>query len=207
MKTTQPAQPEQASTDDDNVVNLAAADPFADLSKLRLSQNFTETAGVKKLLTSVPVRKPKKFDFNRVHPSAEYRGDFALIELKDESETYLVTPEIAVEIPGEFFMATVYTAINRLGTVFLWPVRLPSPDGKTMEWHRSAAEAAALAIEGWVRVVANRDLGAYDIIPAKVDIPDPVWPEEPYRELLRIGFRDRLISTFNHPLLKRIRGE
>ena len=93
-------------------------DPF-DLSKLRLDQSFTETAGVKKLLTTVPVRKPNPQDFVRVHAGEDYRDDFALIELKDDRETYLVLPSIAREIPGEFFMATIRTAINRQGNVFL----------------------------------------------------------------------------------------
>ena len=53
--------------------------------------------------------------------------------------------QIAREIPGEYFMATIRTAINRQGNVFLWPIRMPGPDGKILEWHRSAAEAAAVA--------------------------------------------------------------
>ena len=44
-----------------------------DLSKLRLSQNFAKSTGVKKLVTTIPVRKPNKQDFIRVHPDADYR--------------------------------------------------------------------------------------------------------------------------------------
>ena len=40
----------------------AAADPF-DLNKLRLDQSFVESAGVKKLLTKVPVQKPDPQEF------------------------------------------------------------------------------------------------------------------------------------------------
>ena len=47
-------------------------DPF-DPASLRLDQNFAETAGVKKLLTTVPVRKPNRQDFVRVHPDADFR--------------------------------------------------------------------------------------------------------------------------------------
>jgi hypothetical protein len=43
---------------------MSDSDPF-DLSKLRLDQSFTETAGVKKLLTTVPVRKPSPQDYVR----------------------------------------------------------------------------------------------------------------------------------------------
>src|SRR6478609_4411349 len=45
----------------------AAPDPF-DPENLRLDQSFVETSGVKKLLTTVPVRKPNNQDFVRVHP-------------------------------------------------------------------------------------------------------------------------------------------
>jgi hypothetical protein len=57
--------------DTDPVVDAITTpdDPF-DLSKLRLDQSFVESAGVKKLLTTVPVRKPEKQTFIRVH-----RGD------------------------------------------------------------------------------------------------------------------------------------
>ena len=42
-------------------------DPF-DPANLRLSQSFTETVGVKKLLTTVPVRKPSPQDFVQGSP-------------------------------------------------------------------------------------------------------------------------------------------
>jgi hypothetical protein len=64
-------------------------DPF-DLSKLRVSQNFLETTSVKKLLTTVPIRKPGAQDFIRVHPSPKYRETFAFLELKEDREVYIV---------------------------------------------------------------------------------------------------------------------
>lgn len=45
------------------------ADPFADLGKLRLSQDFAATVGVKKLLTTVPVRKPTGQDSSACIPT------------------------------------------------------------------------------------------------------------------------------------------
>jgi hypothetical protein len=164
------AQPDPIET----AATPAANDPF-DLTKLRLSQNFVETAGVKKLLTTVPVRKPHPQEFIRVHPSPEYRAALAVIELKDDREIYLLTPDIARELPGEYVSVMLYTAINRQGVVFLWPVRLPAPDGRVIEWHRSAAEAAELAMLRWVRIKANMALGAYEIFAAASTIPDPEW--------------------------------
>jgi hypothetical protein len=189
----------------DRIEAAAADDPF-DLSKLRLSQDFVESAGVKKLLTTVPVRKPNPQDFVRVNPGPNYRMEFAVIDLKDDREIYLLPPDIARELPGEFVMVTLYTSINRQGVVHLWPVRLPASDGRINEWHRSAAEAAELAMKRWIRVRANMSLGAYEMFEAASTIPDPTWPELAFRELLRIAFRDRLVSGLDHPVVRRLRG-
>jgi hypothetical protein len=62
---------------------VKVADPY-DLSNLRLNQSFVESAGVKRLLISVPVRKPNPQDFIRVHPGPEYREPLAIIELRDD---------------------------------------------------------------------------------------------------------------------------
>jgi hypothetical protein len=182
-------------------------DPF-DLKNLRLSQDFVETAGVKRLLTTVPVDKPNDQDFVRVHPDPEYRAPLATIVLRDERrEHYLVTPSIARELPGEFVLNMMFTAINRQGVVRLWPVRLPAPDGRINTWNQSAMEAAELAMQRWVRVKANMSLRAYEMIVTEASIPDPVWPEQSFQELLRIGFKgDKLITGFDHPVIKRLRG-
>jgi hypothetical protein len=183
-----------------------ALDPFHP-ENLKLSQSFAETAGVKKLLTSVPVRKPSQQDFVRVHPSAEYRENFPIIELKDEREEYIVTANLVPKLVGEFVTKTLYTTINRQGTLFLWPVRLPSPDGKDLDWWRSGREAAELATKSWIRVRANMNLGAYDIFVAESPIPDPEWPKLGFWELIKIAFRDHLIDRIDHPVVKRLRGQ
>ena len=180
-------------------------DPF-DISSLRLDQNFIETAGVKKLLTTVPARRPGPQDFVRVHPSADYRENFAMVDLKDDREEYLVRPEILGELPGETVNKTLFTAINRQGVVFLWPVRLPAPDDRQNEWARSAREAAEMAMTRWLRMKANMSLGAYEITVAESAMADPAWPEHSFQELVRIAFRDRMIATLDHPVIKRLRG-
>jgi hypothetical protein len=188
-----------------NTASPPAPDPF-DLSLLRLDQSFVESAGVKKLLTTVPVRKPSPQDFVRVHPSPEYRAALAIIELKDDREMYLLTPQIAQELPGEFAMCMMFTAINRQGVVHLWPVRLPASDGRVNEWHRSAMDAADMAMNKWVRVKANMSLGAYEIVEAATTA-EPEWPAVTFQDLLRIAFRDKLVDRLDHAVIKRLRGE
>jgi hypothetical protein len=198
-------QTQASAADDGRPAEAAAPDPF-DLNVLRLDQSFVEAAGVRKLLTTVPVRRPNAQDFIRVHADPAYRAALALIELRDDREVYLLTPDIARQLPGEFVMATLFTAINRQGVVHLWPVKLPPPDGRIVEWHRSAAEAAELAMKKWIRLKANMTLGAYEIFESQGVIPDPEWPTLPFNELLRIGFRDRYVGTLDHAVIKRLRG-
>jgi hypothetical protein len=180
-------------------------DPF-DIESLRLDQSFLTGAGVKRMLTTIPVRKPDKQDWIRVHADKEYRLPVSTIELKDDREFYLLPPPIAKQLPGEFVIVTLYVAINRQGTLFLWPVKIPDTDGKVLEWHRSAAVAAELAMKQWVRVKANMNLGAYEIFEAGAKIPDPEWPPLTYQELLRTAFKDRYVDSIDHLVVKRLRG-
>jgi hypothetical protein len=184
----------------------SAPNPF-DPALLRLDQSFAETVGVKKLLTTVPVRKPNRQDFVRVRPDPAYRlTPAAIIELKEDREVYLITPDMATELPGEFATATLYTTVNRQGVLHLWPVKLPGPDGKYNPWHRSSAEAAEIAMRKWVRLTANGFLGAYEVFEATGDLPEPTWPDLPFPEILRIAFRDHIVDKVDHPLVQRLRG-
>lgn len=183
------------------------ADPFADISALRLSQDFASGVGVKKLLVTVPVRKPHRQWFVRVHPDESHRLQTAVLELKEERETYIVDPSLWSALPGEIVPMAIYTAINRQGVVFLWPIRLPGEDGRQIEWHRSALEAADRACRSWVRLAASFSLGAYEVSVASAELPEPLWPEQSFQDLLRIGFRDRYINSMDHPVVKSLRGE
>jgi hypothetical protein len=182
------------------------SDPF-DLASLRLSQDFEDTVGVKKLLRTIPTRKPNTQDFVRTHPSEDYRLLARCVDLKDDRELFLVRPEVAHELVGETVVKTLFTAINRQGVLFVWPVSVPALDAKQLEWWRSMREAAELAMHSWVRVKANMDLGAYEIFEAGSLMADPVWPEISFQEILRIAFRDRIIDRIDHPVVKRLRGE
>jgi hypothetical protein len=187
-------------------VTDSQSDPF-DPQYLRLSQDFASTVGVKKKLVTVPVRKPTRQEFVRVHPDPDYRLDTAVLELKAERETYLVGRDLWAEVPGEVVPKTIFTAMTRQNVLLLWPIRLPGEDGRHDEWNRSALETAERAKHRWVRVAANMHLGAYELFEAPADLPEPQWPEEKFNEILKIAFRDRFIQEISHPVLRRLRGE
>ena len=183
-------------------------DPF-DPARLRLSQDFVAQAGVKKVLNTIPVRKPSKEWFVQTHPDSTYRLQTYVVELKEDSETYLVDPPLWHELASEstFSPRALFTAMNRQGVVFLWPIRLPGADGRLDEWSRSAMQAAQHAEAKWVRVQANMSLGAYEIYEAAGQWAAPDWPDLPLQQLLRIAFKDKYIDTLDHPILMRLRGE
>jgi hypothetical protein len=196
----------QAIDSSDPTNSPKTPDPF-DLASLRLNPSFLETAGVKKLITTVPSQKPNPQDFVRVRPEPEFRENLATIELKDERENYIVRPELLPDLSNEVSYVTLFTAISRQGVIFLWPVRLTAPDSKRNDWARSAREAAEMAMTRWIRLKANISLGAYEIHVAESEMADPVWPDLPFTELLRIAYRDRMITSLDHPVVKRLRGQ
>lgn len=181
-------------------------DPF-DPKRLRISQRSGEGPTVRKVLTSVQVRKPNRQEFIRVHPGPDMRLDTLLIELRDDRLTYLVMPEIAPAIPGEAVAKTLYTALTRAGAVLLWPVRLPDEQGRLDDWNQAAHEAAMRAETHWVRVAANIGAGTYDVYEALDQIAEPEWPELPFRRLLEMAFKDRFVDSLDHRVIRRLMGE
>lgn len=186
--------------------NAPANDDGFNLDNLRLSQNFAESVGVTKALVTVPVRKPMRQEFIRVRPGDDWSLPTAILELKEDRISYLVDPSLWTELPGEVIPKILFTTINRQGVLTLWPVRLPSPDGRQDHWSRSALEAAEMAKTKWLRLAANMSLGAYELFVASSDIPEPVWPDVSFKEILKIAFRDQYIRDIEHPVVQRLKG-
>lgn len=180
--------------------------PGFDLNALRLPQNFGESLGVKRLITRVPVRKPLKTEFFRVRPGEAWRFQTMILELKAESETFLLSPAVWDAVPELLRPAMLHTAIDRRNNAFLIPVPLPGPDGRRNPWHQSLAEVVAMAETKWVRSVANMAVGGYDMLVAEAALAEPEWPDAPFQELVQIAFRDRVIDSEAHPVIKQLLG-
>jgi hypothetical protein len=111
---------------------------------------------------------------------------------------------------GRLKPVTIYTGITFTGQVFfLSDIPLPDTDGKDNEYNRSRRVAYDLAETKWVKIQANKALGAYDIIEAVSKLPEPVWPEDPVtmEKALEIAFKNNYLDSNEHPVLKRLRGE
>lgn len=183
-------------------------DPF-DVAALRLSGNFLAASGVKKIILSIPVRKPDRSWFVRVHPDPAFTFDTAVIEMKEDREVFLVARDLWPELASEatFIPITLFTAISRTGVSFLWPVRLAGSDGKSMGWWDTAREAVTIAQGKWCCVVANLQLGGYEVFVANGELAEPLWPEMTFQQILRVAFKDRYIDSADHVVLRKLRGD
>lgn len=176
-----------------------------DLNALRMPQNFDQAVGATKKTLTVPIRKPGKQDWFRVHPEYEFRA--LILEVRDEGDNYLVSPELALELENEISPRVLVLAQTRAGTNIIWPLRTPNRDGRQDQWMRSGLEAMRVAKSEWTRMSANMHLGAYEVRTTGALVSGPTWPSESFEELLQIAFHERIITSVDHPAVRRLRGE
>ena len=177
-----------------------------DFNALRIPANYGATLGVKKLLTNVPVGKPKKANFFRCHPADDMTYPTMLLEQKESNESYLVVPEVAQEISELVRRVEMFTAIDRHNNVLLIPVPLPGDDGNRNPWHESLAQAVELSKENWIRISANMRLGCYDVFVAEATLSEPEWPEYSMKTILEVAFRGKIITSLEHPIVQSLLG-
>ena len=182
----------------------AASQP-TDFSQFALSQNFGSQIKVAKRLTTVPVRKPSKTQWFRIHP--EYKLDAPLLKYGDSGDDYyLVVSSLADQLIDVAQAFRLVVGVDRQGVVFVWPLRLPDAD-RPLAWHLSALEAASHAEVQWTRIQANMSLGAYEIRTAEGITDEPKWPEMSRDEILDIAFKNKIIDRLDHLVLQQLRGE
>ena len=184
----------------------APADIFANLDALRLSPDAASVAGTSEVLSHVPVRKPNRHEFFRTRPDAEYWFDTGVFEDKEERETFFVAPRMREALVGEIKPVLLVPTITRQGVLLLWPLKLPVEGQRHNGWMETARDAAELAKTAWVRLAADMGLGGYRIYQAEGELSEPEWPDRPFPEIMRIAFRDRIVDTENHPVVRRLRG-
>lgn len=189
----------------------ASINPFDSVSitRMRLSQDFTELAAVRPAITTIAVRRPTRREFVRVRPGLPWRFETWCFYDPDNNEVYMVTPELLSLVHGEVKPTALVLAITRNSPIpFLWPLTLPSSDGRPNRWHESGIEAARRAESRWLRSTADMTAGCYVPFEAMGELPDPEWPAGlEMNDYIRLAFQGRLIDSDSHICLRRLRGE
>jgi len=150
-------------------------------------------------LVSLPVRKPNKGQFFRIHPTLHADVNLFKIESSSGTETYAVYPDMVGMLDG-IQLYTLFLGIHRDGSCFLWPISATSSDG----WSRSGRQIAIAAMEKWVRLVADRSANTYMKRVANNFNDDAQFPaNKTFEELLSLAFGDgRIIDTADHHIVK-----
>ena len=178
-----------------------------DLEKLTLPQDFQNMPGAKKLYINIPVRKPNKTEFFRVLDDEKYTIQAAIIELKEEGETYLIDQELMVDLSEFIVPVQVVVAVTRMGALMIWPVKLPQ--ARRNAWHDTALQASELAKKKWICMRANMSAGCYELSEATGKLPEPEFPtkELTFKKMLELAFRDFYVDNLEHPLVRHLSGQ
>jgi hypothetical protein len=201
--------PNLANGVDDLVADAAAISGgaksvFSDLSSVAIAP--AEQVGQQRIVTRVPIEKPGKLVYFRTHPTDKV--ETYIVEDKENRDIYYVLPEMRDEIVAQGLHRPVLLArvITKQAVNMLWPIGL-SVDGKSNSWHETAHEARHLAEKNWIRIVPNMALRGYDVFKSRAPVDEPDWSTMTFQELLEVAFRNRIISSFDHPVLKHWLGE
>ena len=177
---------------------------YLDVSKFIVKQDFDSALGIETVTTHVSVRRPKKEEWLRAHPTIAIpvfimKGD---AEAGGDGEVYVLTGEVARTVVELARPAHLVLAENRAGVRFFWPVAIPDAN-RPNAWHVSALKAVEIARYRWVRVVASQAEGCYTLRITDAEIPEPRFDGD-VQELLKLALARRGIDTPKHEYIQRL---
>jgi hypothetical protein len=167
--------------------------------------------GTHEILTRIPVRKPHRLEFVRVCPDPTMSVTGAIYfppREDDDDDVYFVAKPMRAFLAKEMRSVLLRLAISRRGTLFIWPLVLPTDENSQgRSWHETALKAAGLAETRWVRVIADKGMNGYRVLVAEGQLNEPEWPKDKtFEDLLAIAFENRIIMSDDHPVIRRLRG-
>lgn len=170
-----------------------------DISAYRVTQNYGDALGSKKVITTANVSKPTKGRFFRASDDPDCVADVYVLEDKAEGTYHLTSPEVAAVLGNLVRATSLHLAVDRANNPFLIPIPLPAENGTRNPWHQSMLNAIDVAKTEWVRVEADKSAGIYQTFIALGELPGPTWPDMSMDELLQLAFSGRTIDDVDHP--------
>lgn len=178
----------------------------SNLRNLRLSQDYEDMADVTKAVTAVSIGKPHYQTFFRVHP--EWQAGYPVFEKKQEgkNEFFIVDTKAVPELASEVTPRLIVPLITRDGSLYVWPLRVGTPEKEADLAARSAYAGMQKARSSWVRLKwTGREFHCF--VAKGKDLPGPEWPDITFDEMIDLAFAGQVIDTPNHPVVKTLNGE
>jgi hypothetical protein len=180
--------------------------PLLDLTKYRgASKPLEEGETAAGIQTNIPVKKPGKKNFFRVHPDQSYRlYDVAVIE-EGGGDIYLIDADL--ELPDDVLpfvsRENFLVSITHRGKLFVWHFK-----NTDTSWLSSAMRVARRAQDEWIRVTADFDSGGYIVFtaPEPLRSKKPIFPAISPEEIFTLAFENRRITSVDDPVIRRARG-
>lgn len=176
------------------------------LEMLSRSINFEEQQGAKKYQHIVPFRKPSNDIYIRVNPDLKWRSPASLHKEAETGDFYFISAEVIPLFNGSVAPYTIYSAITRQGDFLLWPIRIEESLTRQNNWISSGHKIAKQAEDKWLKISSNHKTQSYEAYVAQGEIPEPIWPEEGFEQMLDRAFKDRMVMDTDHPLIRKING-
>jgi hypothetical protein len=92
--------------------------------------------------------------------------------------------------------------IDPRGNLAYWAVNMED----TSSWGTSSREIARKMTDTWCMVVSNTASGRYERETPEGDLGKPRWPELEPIECLEKAFKDRIVDSEDHPIIKKLLG-
>ena len=177
--------------------------PEFDIASLRIGTHLADTTN--QTVTEITVGYPGKMDYVRTPDGQDFRGTFLYLDDPRSREGYIIHPDFEDELAGDASLAEVALMANQHGDHFVWVVKQPAYEGEP--YGASKLDALDRARNEWVRLRKRQDRQGYDVLTARGTFPEPEWPDKSFDEILADVFAGRIVTSLDHPIIKRLRGE
>jgi hypothetical protein len=168
-------------------------------------------ASVEKLPPKLSCGTASGRGFFVAHPDHDTRPIVMLVKPDggdlEEEDWFLVDAEVEDDLADIGTMYELVLCRTANGGYFLWRLRTEEPGGRIDGYTESAREALEEhAGEHWIKLKGDRKSRAYEVIRGS-QVAVIRWPEFGIDELVRRAFKGRVITSEDHDLIRRLRGD
>jgi hypothetical protein len=190
---------------DDLLANQQTSD--LDINQYRVDQNFNLHVQARKKAVCVPVEKPNRQQWVCIHPDPAWRMAAIVLEDKENRRTYIVEPSIAPDVAEDLAHKLLVAYVTRAGNPGLWPIKLQDEGGRIDTYSESALAIVTDHAGKWIRVLSDQNDKTYNVLESSsMELSALKWPEAGFEWMFQTAFRNRVIRSLEHPILKALRG-
>jgi hypothetical protein len=145
------------------------------------------------------------------HPDPDMRPVVMLVKPDgkdvDEEDWLLVDADVEDDLADVGRMHELVLCRTSNGGYFLWRLKVEEPGGRIDGYNETAREALEEhAGERWIKLKGDRRSRAYEVIRGGA-VTTSRWPEFGIDELVRRAFRNRVVHSEDHGLIRQLRGD